>query len=79
MQKLIDRIDKEILQAPYYKESPRFREAASTIKIISEGLLEKEKEQIIEAYRAGRTDQQSDVFKDIYNRTSEQYYKENFE
>ena len=39
---------------------------------------EMEKEQIIEAYRMGRTDQQSDKKTGTYNRMAKQYYKETF-
>ena len=33
-----------------------------------------EKEQIIESYRDGRSDQQSERLSKFYNRTAEQYY-----
>jgi hypothetical protein len=39
---------------------------------------EMEKEQIINSYRDGRSDQQSDRLSIFYNRTAEQYYKETF-
>ena len=39
---------------------------------------EMEKEQIIEAYRMGRTDQQSDKKTGTYNRMAEQCYNETF-
>ena len=37
-----------------------------------------EKEQIIESYRDGRSDQQSERQSKFYNRTAEQYYQEIF-
>jgi hypothetical protein len=37
-----------------------------------------EKEQIIDAYRDGRSDQQSDRPSKFYNRMAEQYYNETF-
>jgi hypothetical protein len=37
-----------------------------------------EKEQIIDAYRDGRSDQQSDRPSKFYNRMAEQYYNEIF-
>jgi hypothetical protein len=37
-----------------------------------------EKEQIIEAYRDGRSDQQSDRQSKFYNRMAEQYYNETY-
>jgi hypothetical protein len=40
--------------------------------------IEMEKEQIIESYRDGRSDQQSDRQSRFYNRMAEQYYKETF-
>jgi len=42
-------------------------------------LLEKEKTNAIEDYRAGRTDQQSGHGTREFNRTAEQYYTENYE
>ena len=39
---------------------------------------EMEKEQIIESYRDGRTDQQSEKSSRFYNRIAEQYYNETF-
>ena len=41
--------------------------------------LEMEKQQIINAYRDGRSDQQSERPSRFYNRNSEQYYNENYE
>jgi hypothetical protein len=35
---------------------------------------QKEKEQIVESYRDGRSDQQSERQSKFYNRTAEQYY-----
>ena len=40
---------------------------------------EMEKEQIIDAYRNGRSDQQSEISTLWYNRNAEQYYKETYE
>ena len=40
---------------------------------------EMDKQQKIEDYRAGRTDQQSDKTSKSYNRRAEQYYKETYE
>jgi hypothetical protein len=40
--------------------------------------IEMEKEQMIEAYRDGRSDQQSDRQSRFYNRTADQYYNETF-
>jgi len=37
---------------------------------------EMEKEQIINSYRDGRSDQQSDISSKFYNRMAEQYYNE---
>jgi ABC-type nitrate/sulfonate/bicarbonate transport system substrate-binding protein len=37
-----------------------------------------EKEQIIDSYRDGRSDQQSDRQSRFYNRMAEQYYNETF-
>jgi hypothetical protein len=37
-----------------------------------------EKEQIIDSYRDGRSDQQSDRSSKFYNRMAEQYYNETF-
>jgi hypothetical protein len=39
---------------------------------------EMEKEQIIDSYRDGRSDQQSDRPSKFYNRMAEQYYNETF-
>jgi hypothetical protein len=39
---------------------------------------EMEKEQIINSYRDGRSDQQSDRSSKFYNRMAEQYYNETF-
>ena len=39
---------------------------------------EMEKQQIIDAYQNGRSDQQSDVNSIFYNTTSEIYYKDTF-
>jgi hypothetical protein len=40
---------------------------------------ERHKQEIIESYREGRTDQQAKKPSRFYNRTSEQYYNETFE
>lgn len=40
--------------------------------------IEKEKEQIIDSYRDGRSDQQSERTSRFYNRMAEQYYNETF-
>jgi hypothetical protein len=49
-----------------------------TIKNKCEQALAMEKEQIIDAYRDGRSDQQSDRPSKFYNRMAEQYYNETF-
>ena len=49
------------------------------ISIILEKAKEMDKQQKIEDYRAGRTDQQSDKLGKSYNRRAEQYYKETYE
>jgi hypothetical protein len=50
--------------------------------IFSDNILEQakemEKEQIVDSYRDGRSDQQSDRSSKFYNRMSEQYYNETF-
>ena len=43
-----------------------------------EKALQMEKQQIIDAYRDGRSDQQSERQSKFYNRMSEQYYNERF-
>jgi hypothetical protein len=43
-----------------------------------EKALQMEKQQIIDAYRDGRSDQQSERQSKFYNRMSEQYYNETF-
>jgi hypothetical protein len=45
---------------------------------IFEQAKEMEKEQIIDSYRDGRSDQQSDRPSKFYNRMAEQYYNETF-
>jgi RNA binding exosome subunit len=53
----------------------------SVINVISvqvEQAKQIEKEQIIESYRDGRSDQQSERQSKFYNRTAEQYYQEIF-
>ena len=49
-----------------------------TIKSKCEQALAMEKQQIIDAYRDGRSDQQSDRPSKFYNRMAEQYYNETF-
>jgi hypothetical protein len=49
-----------------------------TIKNKCEQALAMEKQQIIDAYRDGRSDQQSDRPSKFYNRMAEQYYNETF-
>lgn len=56
LEMLIDKIDAEILNNPYYINSPRFREAAYTIKIMATSLLPAEREAIEEAYKKGCKD-----------------------
>ena len=41
-------------------------------------LLKVEKQQIIESYRDGRSDQQSERQSRFYNRMAEQYYQQTF-
>ena len=48
------------------------------LKKIFEKAKEMEKEQIIEAYRDGRSDQQSARNGKFYSRMAEQYYNETF-
>jgi hypothetical protein len=50
----------------------------SIIGIDLEQAKEMEKQQIIESYRDGRTDQQSERPSKFYNRMAEQYYNETF-
>lgn len=50
----------------------------SYFKIHIEQAMEMEKEQIIDAYRNGRSDQQSSRESIFYSRMSEQYYNETF-
>jgi len=45
---------------------------------ILEQAKEIEREQIIDAYRDGRSDQQSKIPSGFYNRNSQQYYTENY-
>jgi hypothetical protein len=49
-----------------------------TIKSKCEQALAMEKQQIIDSYRDGRSDQQSDRPSKFYNRMAEQYYNETF-
>jgi hypothetical protein len=49
-----------------------------TIKNKCEQALAMEKQQIIDAYRDGRSDQQYDRPSKFYNRMAEQYYNETF-
>jgi hypothetical protein len=49
-----------------------------TIKNKCEQALAMEKQQIIDSYRDGRSDQQSDRPSKFYNRMAEQYYNETF-
>jgi hypothetical protein len=49
-----------------------------SIKNKCEQALAMEKQQIIDAYRDGRSDQQSDRPSKFYNRMAEQYYNETF-
>jgi len=48
------------------------------IHLMVEQAKEMEKQQIIESYRDGRTDQQSERSSKFYNRMAEQYYNETF-
>jgi len=48
------------------------------IHLMVEQAKEMEKQQIIESYRDGRTDQQSERPSKFYNRMAEQYYNETF-
>jgi len=51
---------------------------AKDIKAVFEQAKEMEKEQIIDAYRDGRSDQQSNKQSKFYNRMSEDYYNKTF-
>ena len=53
------------------------KQCPEVIEVI-ESYLETEKQQIIEAYRNGRSDQQSQVPR-YFNRTSEQVFNETFQ
>jgi hypothetical protein len=48
------------------------------IPLLVEQAKEMEKQQIINTYRDGRSDQQSEKTSRFYNRIAEQYYKETF-
>jgi hypothetical protein len=60
----------------------QFEESYSYINEIFKETIEQakamEKEQIIDSYRDGRSDQQSDRPSKFYNRMAEQYYNETF-
>ena len=49
------------------------------IEDIATELLEEERDNLISAYRDGRSDQQSRMTKRLYNRTAEQYLNQTFE
>jgi hypothetical protein len=56
---------------------PLMQKCPEVIEIIENLYIEIEKNQIIEAYRNGRTDQQSSIGK-WYNRSSLNYYNDTF-
>ena len=60
------------------KKDPNLRLRGFDIDGIAEQAKEMEKEQIINTYRDGRSDQQSEKPSRFYNRMAEQYYNETF-
>jgi hypothetical protein len=61
----------------YLKKFNHIQESLSLRKAFEQA-KEMEKEQIIDAYRDGRSDQQSEKPSRFYNRMAEQYYNETF-
>ena len=55
-----------------------FPHGVGGIELVVKQAREMEKQQMIESYREGRTDQQAKKPSRFYNRTSEQYYNETF-
>ena len=56
IEQLITWMDDEIINKPYYKNSPRFREGIKTARIKAIELHSTEREQIEEAYRNAQDD-----------------------
>jgi hypothetical protein len=61
------------------KKDPNLRLRGFDIDGIAEQAKEMEKEQIINTYRDGRSDQQSEKPSRFYNRWAELYYNETYE
>jgi hypothetical protein len=62
----------EELTLPEYGDNPQW-----VLQVIQQA-KEMEKQQIINTYRDGRSDQQSEKPSRFYNRMAEQYYNETF-
>lgn len=91
MQELIEFIDNEVLLNKQYIESPRLRLGAEIAKSKALTLLDKEKQQIIDAYKAGEVNIAGILMED-FNRLhgtshkvpandggdAEKYFKEKF-
>ena len=71
-QTAVDYIKEKLMCNEYWYENMTFDQ-------IIEQAKEMEKEQIINSYRDGRSDQQSDRLSKFYNRMAEQYYNETFD
>jgi hypothetical protein len=71
-QTAVDYIKEKLMCNEYWYENMTFDQIFEQAK----GM---EKEQIIDSYRDGRSDQQSDRPSKFYNRMAEQYYNETYE
>jgi len=77
IQELIQEFNKELEVSTQIGNEDKIRITKHLINIASK-YLEMEKEQIINTYRDGRSDQQSEKPSRFYNRMAEQYYNETF-
>jgi hypothetical protein len=77
IQEMINEFNKELNVATQIGNEDKIRITKHLINIASK-YLEMEKEQIINTYRDGRSDQQSEKPSRFYNRMAEQYYNETF-
>jgi hypothetical protein len=77
IQEMINEFTKELNVATQIGNEDKIRITKHLINIASK-YLEMEKEQIINTYRDGRSDQQSEKPSRFYNRMAEQYYNETF-
>lgn len=77
-QTAVEWLEKQLLKNGYVNKGYHSQDSLNHLENLFLQAKEMEKEQIIDSYSDGRSDQQSDIPSKFYNRMAEQYYNETF-